>query len=310
MEKLDVSLGLQFAVECFDTITRISPEMAEADSLRHVELDVWQAYADDQEVCAAWHDHRAAESAQQAVQSEIPVLIFAGEFDPITPPAFGRLAADTLPRSTFVEVSATGHGVVPYTDCTMNIMDVFLDRPSESLDTTCVAAMAPISFTTDVHMNAGIYRLAKQFEAPSIARMLSFGVIFLLLLSAVVVWPMAGLVRRIRRRSISMPAGAMKARWLAALTSLLGLAFVVALGAVILVTAQDNPFLLGFGVPGNAKPIFILPWLFMLGTVGVVLLAISAWRRRWWTLAGRLHYLFIAIACIGLIAEIFGLGLL
>jgi hypothetical protein len=140
--------------------------------------------------------------------------------------------------------------------------------------------------------------------------MVSFGVILLLLLSAIVVWPLAGLVRRIRRRPISMPAGATRARWLAALTALLGLVFVIAVGAVLLVTAQDSPFLLGFGVPGNARPLFILPWLFMLGTGGVVLFAITAWRRRWWTLAGRLHYLFIACACVGLIAGIVDLGLL
>jgi len=101
-----------------------------------------------------------------------------------------------------------------------------------------------------------------------------------------------------------------KARWLAAFTSLLGLAFIVALGAVILVTAQDNPFLLGFGVPAGAKPIFVLAWIFLLGTVVVVLLAISAWRQRWWTLAGRLHYLFIALACIALSVEILDLGLI
>jgi pimeloyl-ACP methyl ester carboxylesterase len=310
VQELDVSGGLQYSVECYEWIARVSPEMAEADRLKHPELDVWQAYADEREVCDAWHDHRAAESALQAVHSEIPVLIFAGEFDPITPPDFGRLAASTLPRSTFIEAPGTGHGVVPYSECAMNIMDVFLDRPSQTLDTTCVAALTPISFATDVYMNAGIYRLAKQFDQPSIVRMVSFGVILLLLLSAIVVWPLAGLVRRIRRRPISMPAGATRARWLAALTALLGLVFVIAVGAVLLVTAQDSPFLLGFGVPGNARPLFILPWLFMLGTGGVVLFAITAWRRRWWTLAGRLHYLFIACACVGLIAGIVDLGLL
>ena len=216
--------------------------MAEADRLRNPELDVWQAYENDRDLCEAWHDHRAPESAALAVNSEIPVLIFAGEFDPITPPAFGRLAADTLPRSTFVEVQAIGHGVVPYTDCTMNIMEAFLDRPSGPQDLNCVAAIAPISFTTDVHLNAGIYRLTKQVEESSLIRALGFGLVILILLSAVVVWPLIALVRRIRRRPQSMPAGAVKARWLAAITSLLGLAFIVTLGAVIVATAQDNPY--------------------------------------------------------------------
>jgi pimeloyl-ACP methyl ester carboxylesterase len=310
VQELGVSAGLAYAVDCYDWITRVSRELAEADASRHPELKVWQAYADEQGICNAWHDFRADESDLQAVRSEVPILIFAGEFDPITPPAFGRLAADSLPNSTFIEVPGASHGAIPYRDCTINIMAEFLDRPSEKPDTTCVAGITPISFTTDVYMNAGVYRLAKQLEQPSTVRMIGSGVILLLLLSAVIAWPLAALVRRVRGRALSMPAAARKARWLAALTSLVGLAFIVAVGVLIAVTAQENPYLIGFGVPANARPLFFLPWLFMLGTAGVVVLAIVAWKRGWWSLPGRLHYSFIACACVGLIAGIASLGLL
>ena len=310
VQELGVSLGLQYSVECHDWMTRVSPELIMADESRHPELDVWQAYADEQAICKAWHDHRAVDSTLQAVLSDVPVLIFAGEFDPITPPAFGRLAAETLSRSTVIEAPGTGHGVVPYSDCTMTIMEVFLDRPSEPLDTTCVAGIPPIVFATDVFMNAGIYRVAKQFEEPSTARLLGAGAIFLLLLSTIVVWPCAALVRRIRRQSQSMPFAASGARWLAVLTSLIGLAFVAGLGATIATTAQENPYLLGFGVPAAARPLFVLPLLFMLGTAGVVVMGVFAWQRRWWNLAGRLHYAMVTFACTWLVAGIVGLGLL
>ena len=306
-----LSAGLQYAVDCNEWITRISPEMAEADGSRHPQLALWQAYADQDAVCGAWHDQRAAESDWQAVRSEIPTLIFSGEFDPITPPAFGRLAADTLPNSTFIEVPAVGHGAVPYNECTKDIMAAFLDQPSASLDTSCVAAIAPASFTTDVYMNAGIYRLARQLQPPDFIRMFGRGLILLLLLSAVVVWPVTSLLRRLRRRPASMmPDVAKRARLFAGLTALLGIAFVVALGAVIAATAQENAFLLGFGVPGSAGRIFLLPWLLMVGTIGVVFFAVAAWTRHWWTLTGRLYYSLVALACVGLTAEILSLGLL
>ena len=107
-----------------------------------------------------------------------------------------------------------------------------------------------------------------------------------------------------------MPEGAKRARLLAGLTALLGIAFVVALGAVIAATAQDNPFLLGFGVPAGAGRIFLLPWLIIIGTIGVVFFAVVAWARHWWTLPNRLHYSLVALACLGLTAEILSLGLL
>ena len=306
----DLSSGLQYAVDCNEWITRISPEMVEADESRHPQLRVWQAYADQEAICDAWHDQRAAESALQAVRSEIPTLLFAGEFDPITPPEFGRLAADTLPNSTLIEVPAVAHGAVPFNDCTKDIMGAFLDQPAASLDTSCIATIDPVRFTTDVYMNAGIYRLAKQFEQPVLMRTVSLGLVLLLLLSAVVVWPIAALLRRIRRRPLTMPGGSRWARPVAAFTALLGIGFVIALGAVIVETARDNPYLLGFGVPGNASPIFVLPWLLTLGTVGVMFFAVVALRRHWWNLAGRLHYLSVACACVGLIAGIAELGLL
>jgi pimeloyl-ACP methyl ester carboxylesterase len=306
----DLVAGLQYAVDCNEWITRISPEMAAADGSRHPQLAVWQAYADQDAVCGAWHDQRAAESDWQAVRSEIPTLIFTGEFDPITPPAFGRLAADSLPKSTFIEVPAVGHGAVPYNECTKDIMVAFLAQPSASLDTSCVAAIAPASFTTAVYMNAGISRLARQLQQPDMIRLFGRGLVLLVLLSAVVVWPLAALLRRFRRRAAPMMAeGAKRARLLAGLTALLGIAFVVALAAVIAATAQDDPFLLGFGVPAGAGRIFLLPWLIIVGTIGVVFFAVAAWARRWWTLTGRLHYSLVASACVGLTAEILSLGL-
>jgi len=305
------SSGLQYAVDCYEWVTRLSPRMKEADRLRHPELRVWQAYADRNETCNAWHKQRADASEQQPVFSDIPTLVAAGEFDPITPPSYSQLTAATLTNNTYIEVPAQGHAAIPFTDCTKGIMASFLDDPAGDLDTSCIAKLAPTNFTTDVYMNSGIYRLAKLLQGePAYAQLASLGLIVLLLLSAVVIWPLAWLVRRIRQRQVATPAGAYKARWLAAFTSLLGLGFLAVLAGIVLTTAQENPFLLGFGVPGGAGPVFLLPWLVLLATIGIALFAVAAWKQRWWGFAGRVHYSFVAVACAGLVAWAFSLGLI
>jgi hypothetical protein len=73
---------------------------------------------------------------------------------------------------------------------------------------------------------------------------------------------------------------------------------------------EDNPFLLGFGVPVSAGPVFVLPWLMIPATIGVALFAVAAWRRDWWSFAGRLHYLLVAIACVSFIVWVLKLGLI
>jgi hypothetical protein len=65
----------------------------------------------------------------------------------------------------------------------------------------------------------------------------------------------------------------------------------------------------GRGAPAGAGRVILLPWLILVGTLGVVSFAVAACARHWWTVTGRLHYLLIALACVGLTAEILSLGL-
>ncbi len=79
-------------------------------------------------------------------------------------------------------------------------------------------------------MNPGVYRLAKLLQGGLVnARLVSLGLIVLLILSAIVIWPGAWLVRIFRKRQHPMPALARKARWISALTSLLCLGFLLGL---------------------------------------------------------------------------------
>ena len=72
--------------------------------------------------------------------------------------------------------------------------------------------------------------------------------------SSVVVWPLVWVGRRIFRRPTTTTTGAKGARWLAALAALFALGFLGGLVVIVLQTVEDNPFLLGFGVPANAAP--------------------------------------------------------
>jgi hypothetical protein len=276
--------------------------MIDTDSSRHAELSVWQPYAERREICEAWHDRRAMESEYQAVYSDIPTLILAGEFDPITPPAYGQLALANLARGAYIEVPGAGHGASPYNDCTQGILESFLANPSSPLEVGCIAEIAPVRFTTDVYLNPGIYKFSKAVQSnPAPAYLAGIGLMLLLLLSALTVWPVAWLVRRLRKREVSAPQGTRAARLVAAFTSLMALGFLIGVGMVIVGTLDSNPFLLGFGAPANARPLFYLPWLVVPAAIGVLIFGRRAWSERWWSLAGRIHYLLVALACVGFV---------
>ncbi len=304
------SSGLQYAVDCYEWIPRITPEMRLADQSRHPELKVWKNTANSLAICNALHQNRADESWQLPVHSDIPTLVAAGEFDPITPPAYAKLAASTLSNSTYFEIPAAGHSAIPYSDCGENIMASFLSDPAQPPDTSCTSEISPAKFVTDAYLNPGVYRLAKLLQGDLVsARLVSPGLIALLMLSAIFIWPGSWIVRIFRKRQNPMPALANKARWLSAITSLLCLGFLVGLVLIVLQTAQDNPLLLGFGVPGKASPLFVLPWFFTLGTIVLVVFTAIAWKDRWWSLTGRIHYSLVNLACIGFVVWVTSLGL-
>ncbi len=305
------SSGLFYAVDCYERIPRATPEMILADKSKHPQLEVWKISANDHAICNALHQQRADDSLHLPVYSEIPTLVAAGEFDPITPPSYAKLAASTLSNSTYIEVPAAGHAAIPYSECAEKIMANFLSDPAQPPDTSCTAEISSARFVTDAYTSPGVYRLAKLLQGdPVNARLVSLGLIVLLMISAIITWPGAWLLRIFRKRQSTMPALASKARWLSAITSLLCLGFLLGLVLIIRQTAQDNPLLLGFGVPGKVSSLFVLPWLAILGTIVLVVFTAIAWKNRWWSMTGRVYYSLVSFACFGFVVWVTSLGLI
>lgn len=111
-------------------------------------------------------------------------------------------------------------------------------------------------------------------------------------LSALVVFPAAYLARRLRGAGMR-PRGAGVARWLAAITGALNLGLL----------AWFVQSLAGFGEtyvwPVEAVTAITRLWLLALPlTLGVAVFTVRAWRDRYWSVAGRVHYTIIAVAAL------------
>jgi pimeloyl-ACP methyl ester carboxylesterase len=307
-----VSIGMKYAVTCYENLPFNPPEKLQEDRHRHPRLARWFPHAaPEPAVCEAWHEGRAGEDEFQPVHSTVPVLILAGEFDPITPPGYGRQAARTLPNATFVELPAAGHAVSSSSQCTRDLINAFIDAPGGRLDTTCVDELPAASFVNDVRMNRGVYRAATTLQGGARAFALP-ALLALVLLATALGWPVAATVRRVRGRAPvgAGPAGQSVAWPLAALASALALVFLVGVVLVIGHTAEVNPYVLVFGMPGHAAWLLVLPWVVALLAAGIVVLAVQAWRQRWWTRAGRIRYTIAAAACAGFVVLVAAWGLM
>ena len=145
------------------------------------------------------------------VVSNRPTLILNGRFDPITPPAFGALAAESLPNSHLFTFPANGHGAALSGECPQWIIYQFLEQPGRQPDARCIADLPALDFVThDEIIYSGVpneVRFAftqvmqgrNVFQAFWRATLLASST--LLLLSMWIVWPVATLISRRRIRA-------------------------------------------------------------------------------------------------------------
>ncbi len=80
------------------------------------------------------------------VESDRPVLLISGWFDPITPPSFAEEAAEHLAAATHIVSRTRGHGiwVWGYDSCVDRIVADFLAEPGAELDTACASEDRPL----------------------------------------------------------------------------------------------------------------------------------------------------------------------
>ncbi len=97
-------------------------------------------------VCQDWTGIAPNPRENQPVTSDIPTLILAGEFDPITPPEWGRMTATHLANSYFYEFRGNGHWVTRSSRCALSITLAFLDDPAAPPDASCLGALGGLQF--------------------------------------------------------------------------------------------------------------------------------------------------------------------
>jgi pimeloyl-ACP methyl ester carboxylesterase len=72
----------------------------------------------------------------------VPTLVLEGSFDPIIPPSYGHLAAESLSKSTFVEFPGVGHtALLTGGNCALRVVQAFLRQPDQTPDTSCASGV-------------------------------------------------------------------------------------------------------------------------------------------------------------------------
>jgi hypothetical protein len=255
------------------------------------------------DLCRRWGVEPLGAAVDRPVEGDVPTLVLTGRFDPITPPAFAALAAQTLRPSYLFTFPDAGHGVFQSDPCANQLVAAFLADPQTRPNDACVAAEGPPRFVEpgDALRLPSLIGLLN-LERGSTTALAVFGVALLVLLSAWLVLPLAWLIRVIRGRPrVPAPRPARAVPWLALLAGGLLTFFVVGLVVGIFLNI-DRQALLLVGVPRELGWLFVVPILVALLTLALLACVAVAWRAGVWSLASRIYRSLLALAAVVCVA--------
>jgi pimeloyl-ACP methyl ester carboxylesterase len=147
LDESGISRGMYHTVQCREEVAfeAYQDTLDRASALPSLVADHF-ASSFSLTLCESWPAGQAGPEENEPVASELPALILSGQYDPVTPPAWGRLAAAMLDNSYFYEFPGIGHGVMRSNECGLEIGLQFLDNPSAEPDASCIKALAGPEF--------------------------------------------------------------------------------------------------------------------------------------------------------------------
>jgi pimeloyl-ACP methyl ester carboxylesterase len=138
---------MTYSVSCADRQRLLDPDAVAPLDAEHPELASVIHPLLPELACQGWGVDASPQSFNALLtgaDNDVPVLVMAGAFDPVTPPRGTRRVADALGRELLLFPDA-GHGAIA-TDCGRNIWLTFMDHPTAPPDTSCMDNLATPTF--------------------------------------------------------------------------------------------------------------------------------------------------------------------
>ncbi len=243
----DLSDGLYYALQGHD----------EAPFSRALPGDpgIYDPLRMEREMALAFESGRADDAANAPLSSDIPTLLLAGGFDPVTPPEGGRRVGKSLSRSAFMLFRGLGHAVTQSLGPERIAAD-FIEDPSRVPARGSLPEDLVRPFATKLWVTTAPYRLYTRLvydrDAGTFLAILFFSAVFLLgALSIFPAW------RDKSRQAVSSMA--LLSRFAGGAGAVLDGVFMAALALTVMYVNRSEPAMLFFGLPPQTALFLWLP---------------------------------------------------
>jgi pimeloyl-ACP methyl ester carboxylesterase len=142
--------GLHYTVNCFDEAPLNTPELRQQMRTAYPAVLNERQMFPDPSLCEGLHTFRASPEQTRLAESDIPTLIFTGEFDLQAHRSNGEIVKRAFKQSQLVEIPGAGHVPSLRHECTRTMIRDFYDSPLRPIDASCLRSLPPLRFITDL----------------------------------------------------------------------------------------------------------------------------------------------------------------
>ena len=96
------------------------------------------------ELCDAWGLTGPGAAKNDPLRSDVPTLLLAGYFDPVTPPENLALAAEGLSHAYAYTFPDQAHAASLNSPCALGVVQAFISDPTDEPDASCIKGAQPV----------------------------------------------------------------------------------------------------------------------------------------------------------------------
>ncbi len=101
-------------------------------------------------MCSVWPPGVLQEQMKAPLNSAVPTLVLSGEFDPITPPAYGEAVMPGLSQAKHIVAPGQGHGTLPRGCIPRLVLEFVESADISAVDDSCTQYLGTYPFFTDL----------------------------------------------------------------------------------------------------------------------------------------------------------------
>jgi pimeloyl-ACP methyl ester carboxylesterase len=136
--------GMQYSVICSEDADLLTARPQDAQTILGTRLvDALKA------VCSVWPKGARPADFHQPLRTDKPVLLLAGQYDPVTPPRYAEEVAKGLPNARVLVLKGQAHSVMA-AGCTPQLVQHFVEKlDPKTLDASCLDRLQPTPIFID-----------------------------------------------------------------------------------------------------------------------------------------------------------------